>query len=264
MIAVDTPCVRFEGTSSPLPAVPGGSRLLTVTHLPGLVPYIPMWEQQRVLALARAQREIGNQMLLLEHPHVYTIGRGGDRSHLLAHPSTLEQLGASYYRVDRGGDITYHGPGQLVGYPIISLEESGLTVRSYVRGLEAAIIRAVTLVGVTATTIPGYTGVWVGDQKLAAIGVRVSRGVAYHGFALNVAPDLSYFRYIVPCGISDRGVTSLAQLLGRNVSVGELAPICARAFATFFGFEVDNAPGECAVSLAGQRDMQSTIDSSER
>jgi lipoyl(octanoyl) transferase len=252
VIAVDTRCVRSEGEASRLSSAPIVDRSLTVTHLPGLIPYLPMWEHQRALALARVRREIGDRLLLLEHPHLYTIGRGGDRRHLLADPETLERIGATYHEVDRGGDITYHGPGQLVGYPIISLEGVGLTVRSYVRGLEAAIIRAVALAGVTATTIPGYTGVWVGDQKLAAIGVRVSRGVAYHGFALNVAPDLSYFRYIVPCGISDRGVTSLTQLTGCDVSVSQLASLCTAALAEVFGLKVEHMTGEWPLSSADQ------------
>ncbi|MDQ3541874.1 MAG: lipoyl(octanoyl) transferase LipB [Chloroflexota bacterium] len=150
----------------------------------------------------------------------------------------MTRLGASYLEVDRGGDLTYHGPGQLVGYPIIDLARAGLGVRAYVRGLEQVLVRTAAHYGVEADILPGYTGVWVGDEKLAAIGVRVSRGAAYHGFAMNVDPDLSYFNAIVPCGIADRGVTSLARLLGRHVAVEEMVEPCAEAFAEVFDSEL--------------------------
>jgi lipoate-protein ligase B len=211
---------------------------LTALHLRGPVPYLPMWQRQQALATARVRGEIGDQLLLLEHPHVYTNGRHGDRRHLLADETTLARIGAAYHEVDRGGDITYHGPGQLVGYPIVSLEQLGVGVRTYVRGLETAIIHTAAHFGVEATAEPGYTGVWVGRDKLAAIGVRVTRGVAFHGFALNVAPDLSYFNQIVPCGIPDRGVTSLGQLCGRSISVAEVVPICAAALAEVLGLKL--------------------------
>lgn len=211
-----------------------GFRQLDVIPLPGLTPYRPMWERQRALAAAREQQQIGDLLMLLEHPHVYTNGRGGRREHLLVDEATLARLGAEYVEVDRGGDLTYHGPGQLVGYAIVDLDAADLGVRAYVRGLEQVLLRTAAHVGVKAATLPGYTGVWVGDEKLAAIGVRVSRGVAYHGFALNVDPDLSYFSAIVPCGIPDRGVTSLARLLGHHLAVEEVAPVCAEAFAEVF------------------------------
>lgn len=214
------------------------TRTLTAQHIRGLVPYIPMWQRQRALADARARGDIGDQLLLLQHEHVFTNGRHGDRRHLLADDVTLARIGASYHEVDRGGDITYHGPGQLVGYPIVCLEQLGIGVRTYVRGLETAVIQTAATFGITATSEPGYTGVWVGRDKLAAIGVRVAHGVAFHGFALNVAPDLDYFRQIVPCGLADRGVTSLAQLLGRSISVTEVVPVCAAAIAEVFNLEL--------------------------
>jgi len=209
-------------------------RHLDVVRLPGLTPYLPMWERQRALAAARQQQRIGDLLVLLEHSHVYTNGRGGRREHLLVDEATLVRLGASYLEVDRGGDLTYHGPGQLVGYAVIDLDSAGLGVRTYVRGLEQVLVRAVAHFGIEANIMPGYTGVWVGDEKLGAIGVRVSRGVTCHGFALNVAPDLAYFDAIVPCGIPDRGVTSLAHLLDRHVTVTEVASVCAEAFAEVF------------------------------
>ncbi len=194
-----------------------------------------MWQQQQDLATARERNEVRDLLLLLEHDHVYTNGRGGNRAHLLADAATLARLRAAYHEVDRGGNITYHGPGQLVGYPIVDLNGIGCGVRDYVRGMETAIIRTVARFGVEATTVRGYTGVWVGDEKVAAIGVKVGRGVTYHGFALNVCPDLAYFGQIVPCGLRDRGVTSLERLLGRPVSVAEVVLACAEALADVFG-----------------------------
>lgn len=211
---------------------------LVVTHLPGLMPYLPMWERQRALAAARVRGDIDDQLLLLEHEHVYTNGRRGDRAHLLIDEGGLERLGVRYHKIDRGGDITYHGPGQLVGYPIIDLGRAGLSVRSYVRKLEMAIVQTVAAFGIEADIIPGYTGVWIGDEKLAAIGVKVSYGVAYHGFALNVLPDLSYFHHITPCGLSNRGVTSMAHLTDREITIAEVMPVCAQSFADVFGFDL--------------------------
>ena len=201
-----------------------------------------MWKQQQALATARERNEVRDLLLLLEHDHVYTNGRGGNRAHLLADAVTLARLRAAYHEVDRGGDITYHGPGQLVGYPIVDLNGIGCGVRDYVRGMETAIIRTAARFRVEATTVRGYTGVWVGGEKLAAIGVKVGRGVAYHGFALNVCPDLAYFGHIVPCGIRDRGVTSLERLLGRAVFVEEVVPACAEAFADVFGLALAWSP----------------------
>jgi lipoate-protein ligase B len=209
--------------------------VLTVQRLAGLAPYLPMVECQRSLAVARARGEIDDLLLLLEHEHVFTNGRSGRREHLLADRAALDRLGAAYHEVDRGGDITYHGPGQLVGYPIVDLALLGRGVRSYVHAIETALVRTVAQLGIQATVVPGYTGIWVGEAKLAAIGVRVSRRIAWHGFALNVTPDLRYFDQIVPCGIRDRGVTSLARLLGRPVTVDEVAPICAEAVAGELG-----------------------------
>ncbi len=227
--------------------------VLTACHLPQPQPYLPLWAWQQQLAAARATGDLGDLLLLLEHEHVYTLGRRGDAAHLLADVATLTRLGATCHRVDRGGDITYHGPGQLVGYPIVRLRGAGRGVRAYVNALETALIEVAAAFGIAATALPGRPGVWVGRQKLAALGITVSRGVAYHGFALNVAPDLAYFARIVPCGIADAGVTSLAALLGRPVTIEEVAPICARAVAAACGLplrwmEADvlaRSPGDC-------------------
>ena len=170
---------------------------------------------QRALATARREERTPDLLLLVEHPPTFTIGRGGGAAHLLASPAELAALGARVHEVDRGGDITYHGPGQLVGYPILDLLGRGRDVHRYLRLLEEALIRALADLGVAAGRLPPHTGVWVGDEKVAAIGVKISRGVTLHGFALNVAPDLRHFEAIVPCGIRDKGVTSLERLLGR-------------------------------------------------
>lgn len=203
-------------------------------HVAGPVPYLPMWKQQQELAAARERREIGDLLLLLEHEHVYTNGWRGDRSHLLADDATLRRIGASYHEIERGGDITYHGPGQLVAYPIIDLREAGLGVREYVERLEAVVIRTLAEFGVEAATKPGIIGVFAGDEKIAAVGVKVRRRITYHGFALNVNPELDYFSHIVPCGLDGVGIASLETALGRPIDVDEVMPVCERAFAEVF------------------------------
>lgn len=210
---------------------------LTVERL-GTVPYEPTWELQDELAEQRRQRRIGDRLLLLEHFPVYTIGRGGDAANLLASPERLRQIGAQFLRVDRGGDITFHGPGQLVAYPIVELREP-LDLRRYVRALEAAIIATATGFGVDAHRLDGLTGVWVeGRRKLAAIGVRVKRGVTTHGLALNVNTELRWFAEMVPCGIADKEVTSLAAELGHPVDMAAVEDRLADALATALGLTV--------------------------
>lgn len=177
----------------------------------GTVPYQVAWDWQRQLAAARADGELEEDvLLLLEHPPVYTMGRGGQPEHLLQGEEGLRIRGAEYFEVDRGGSVTYHGPGQLVGYPIINLEQLGIDAIAYLRGLEEALIDACQLRGVEAFREPPYTGVWNRDGKLAALGVKLSgRKVTYHGFSLNGTTDLSAFDLIVPCGIEGRRATSL-------------------------------------------------------
>ena len=185
----------------------------------GVVAYAEALALQRALVEDRRVGRIGDVLLLIEHPHVLTLGVRGDggRSHVLASAETLASRGIEVYETGRGGDITYHGPGQIVGYPIVDLKPDRCDVHRYVRDLEDVLIRVAGDFGVEATRVPGLTGVWVGREKLAAIGVRISRWVTSHGFALNVTADVAYFNLIVPCGIADRGVTSLARLLGRPV-----------------------------------------------
>ncbi len=204
----------------------------------GQIDYLACWELQRALAAARRQGSVPDLLLLLEHPPTYTIGRGGHRSNLLIDDATLARIGARCYPVDRGGDITFHGPGQLVAYVIMDLGREQRSVRRFVERLEGTVIEALRCFGVEATIDPARPGVWVGNDKIAAIGITVSRGVTYHGFALNVDPDLRYFSYMIPCGIPDRGVTSLAQLLGRPVAVADVEGHVVQSFSRVFHREV--------------------------
>ena len=183
----------------------------------GRMPYVEALALQRDLVEERRAGRIGDLLLLVEHPHVLTLGVRGDggRSHILAPTETLTALEVTVHEAGRGGDITYHGPGQLVGYPIIDLKPDRCDVHRYVRDLEEVLIRVAADHGIEAGRVAGLTGVWVGGEKLAAIGVRIARWITSHGFALNVSTDLDFFKLIVPCGIGDRGVTSLAAQLGR-------------------------------------------------
>jgi lipoyl(octanoyl) transferase len=212
-------------------------RTLDVRHL-GVVPYGEALALQRSLVEERRAGVIGDTLLLVEHPHVITLGVRGDggRSHLLASPDTLASSGVEIHATGRGGDITYHGPGQLVGYPILDLKPDRCDVHRYVRDLESVLIRTASEYGIEAGRIDGLTGVWVGDEKLAAIGVRIARWITSHGFALNVATNLDYFKLIVPCGIADRGVTSLSRLTGHLVNMEEVGQRTAEHFANVFCF----------------------------
>jgi lipoyl(octanoyl) transferase len=206
----------------------------------GTIDYQAGLDLQRELVEQRKRGEIDDQLLLLEHPDVITLGAKtrNDRSHILESAEALAERGVSVFETGRGGDVTYHGPGQLVGYPIIDLKPDRCDVHRYVRDLEEVLIRAVATFGISAGRVNGLTGIWVGppgrEAKLAAIGVRISRWVTSHGFALNVNTDLSRFGLIVPCGITDRGVTSMERLLGRNVPMDEVANAVVNAFSSVF------------------------------
>lgn len=230
----------FTPASDERPLLLGHGGKLLVERL-GTVPYEPTWELQDELAEQRRQRRIGDRLLLLEHFPVYTIGRGGNETNLLATPQRLRDIGAQFVRVDRGGDITFHGPGQLVAYPIVELRDP-LDLRRYVRCLQAAIIDTAATFGVEARAQDGLIGVWVeGRRKLAAIGVRVKRGVTTHGLALNVNTDLRWFAEMIPCGIADKEVTSLAAELGHPVDMVAVEDRLADALATAFGLTVTGA-----------------------
>jgi lipoyl(octanoyl) transferase len=195
----------------------------------GLVEYGAAWELQRRIVAARKAGAVPDILLLCEHPHVITLGRNGKLANLRASDPVLRQIGVSFFETDRGGDITYHGPGQLVGYPILNLAEIRRDVAWYLRGLEEAMMRATAGFGVVSRRVAGRTGVWVDvpngqdEEKLASIGVHLSRWVTSHGFAYNVSTDLRYFDLIVPCGIANKRATSLEKLLGRSVTMEEVS-----------------------------------------
>lgn len=176
---------------------------------PGLVEYGKAWDAQKQIHALRREGKIGDTLILLEHPHVYTIGRHGDRSNILFDEEMLREKGISVYHIDRGGDVTYHGPGQLVGYPIFHYKNLGFSTRRFVHSIEEVVIITLARFGLTAKRDPLYPGVWVGLNKICAIGLRVIDGVSMHGFALNLRTDPAYFGGIIACGIQNRGVTSL-------------------------------------------------------
>ena len=202
----------------------------------GRVDYGCALEIQREIAADRKQGLIPDHLLLLEHPHVITLGRNGHMENLLANEQVLSRAGIAFYPTDRGGDVTYHGPGQLVGYPIIDLREWRRDVGAYARALEQAIIDTLAEYGIAAGRIPKLTGVWVGESKIAAIGVHLSRWVTSHGFALNVSTDLAYFQYIIPCGLT-RPVTSMAAL-GVRASLDDVGQKAAAHFGRIFDYEM--------------------------
>ena len=216
---------------------PSGRRPLEVRRL-GVVPFADAAVLQQGLVTDRQQGRIPDQLLLLEHSPVVTLGVSADRGNLLAPPDELARRGIELHEARRGGDITYHGPGQLIGYPILLLKPDRCDVHRYVRDLEEAVIRAVARFGVRAGRIEGLTGVWVGNEKLAAIGVRLSRWVTSHGFALNVTTCLEDFALIRACGLDDRGVTSLARLTGGEPDIDEVGDTVAASVAEVFGREL--------------------------
>lgn len=209
----------------------------------GVVPYLTALEMQKDLVAARQRGSVPDQLLLLEHPPVITVGVAGRRrpEHVLASRAELRRRGIGCLDVQRGGDVTYHGPGQLVGYPVIDLKPDRCDVHRYVRDLEEVLIRAAAAFGVATGRVDGLTGVWSSGDKLAAIGVRLSRWVTSHGFAFNVSPNLDHFRLIVPCGLEGRGVTSLQRLLGTAPASAAVEAVVASTFAEVFGRRVSIA-----------------------
>jgi len=219
--------------------VGSATRPLEVRRL-GVMPYGEALALQRALVEDRRAGRIPDTLLLVEHPHVLTLGVRGDggRSHILAAAEVLASRGVEIHETGRGGDITYHGPGQVVGYPIIDLKPDRCDVHRYVRDLEDVLIRTASDYGVVAERVDGLTGVWAGREKLAAIGVRIARWITSHGFAFNVTTNLDYFELIVPCGIADRGVTSLARLTGRQIEAAEVGGRIAENFANVFNTRI--------------------------
>jgi lipoyl(octanoyl) transferase len=213
------------------------------------VPYGEAFELQRSLVERRKRGDIPDQLLIVEHPPVVTMGRNGHRENLLAAPELLERAGVEFHHTDRGGDVTYHGPGQVVGYPIFDLREWKRDVVAYVRALEEVLIRALGEFGVLGSRSSGATGVWVstpaGPAKIAAIGVHISRWVTSHGFALNVDGDLGYFRYIVPCGLT-KPVTSMREV-GSSPNREEVIAALARSFGRVFERDMSTQPAHGVV-----------------
>ncbi|GHT00017.1 octanoyltransferase [Bacteroidia bacterium] len=214
----------------------------------GFIPYVQAYEQQKEIFEAALQNKaahqaVGNQFILCEHPHVITVGKHGLFSNLLFPEKTLKEKQVELYHVDRGGDITYHGPGQIVGYPILDLEVFHLGLKEYIHRIEEVIIRTIAGYGIKGERLDGATGVWLDTEKpgktrkIAAIGVRSSRYVTMHGFAFNVNTDLSYFKLINPCGFTDKGVTSLQQESGQKIDIDEIKAALRSHFDLFFSAE---------------------------
>ena len=223
----------------------------------GEIDFKQAWDLQESLLAETVRQKVENRtletaqhfpprhyLLFCEHPHVFTLGKSGAEAHLLADEQKLEEIGATYYKINRGGDITYHGPGQLVGYPIFDLDHFFNDIHKYLRFLEESVILTLADYGIVAGRLPGLTGVWLdGDdpikaRKICAFGVRCSRWVTMHGFAFNINNDLSYFNKIVPCGITDKGVTSLSKELGREINMNEVKSKVLFHMQTLFEFEV--------------------------
>ena len=203
----------------------------------GSIDYPAALELQRELHHRVTKGDLPALLLLLQHPHVYTLGRRGSETDILVSAEVLRDLDADVHHTDRGGEVTYHGPGQIVGYPILDLRAAGLGPLAYVRALERVIISTLAELDIHATAEDRPTGVWVGEAKIAAIGVRVSRGVTMHGFALNVNPDLSYFNHIVPCGMPDANVTSIAEQ-GVGLDISDVSNILTTHFASVLGLSI--------------------------
>jgi len=193
-----------------------------------------VWDLQRSLHSAVAEERREDIFLVNEHNHVFTLGKGGNADHLLANDNDLKQAGAEYYAIDRGGDITYHGPGQIVGYPILNLERYRKDIHWYLRQLEEVLIRTLKHFDIAGIRSNGETGVWVGGEKIAAIGIKVSRWVTMHGFAFNVNTDLTYFGKIIPCGIFHKGVTSMTDVLNQEIKIHQVLPFLVKEFEEVF------------------------------
>lgn len=211
-------------------------RTLLILKL-GTEPYKKIWDLQHQIHRMRVNSQINDVLILLQHNHVYTLGKVAKKNHLLLDEKLLIEQGIELFEIDRGGDITYHGPGQIVGYPIIKLNELYEDVHRYLRELEEVIIRVLNEYNVRAYRIPEYTGVWVNDEKISAIGIKISRWVTMHGFAFNINTDLEFFDKIIPCGIFDKGITSLKKILGKNVDLDEVENFLIKHFVDVFKYE---------------------------
>lgn len=222
----------------------------------GRTRYADAWELQRKLFDLRHFGMIGDVLVFTEHEHVYTFGKGADENHLLASEEELVKGGTEVFRIDRGGDITYHGPGQIVGYPILDLSRYKTDLHWYLRSLEEMIILALEEFDIEAGREEGMTGVWVRGEKIAAIGVKVSRWVTMHGFALNVNTDLERYGRIIPCGIFHKGVTSMGKILGREIRLNDVHECLARSFTAVFGRPVVSVPRGDLLRTVEERSLE--------
>jgi len=202
----------------------------------GLIDYKEAWDLQKETYELRVENKIPDVLYLLEHPNTYTFGKSADHKNLVGSEEYLNSNKISVYDIDRGGDITYHGPGQIVGYPIISLENWQQDTHKYLRALEETIISTCAEYDIAGGRVPKYTGVWVEDRKIAAIGIKVTRWVTMHGFAFNVNTDLSFFKGIIPCGISDKDVTSIKRETGGEINMDDVKPKIVNHFKEIFGY----------------------------
>jgi len=205
----------------------------------GLIDYDKALELQERLLKSRKSGAISDVLLLLQHPSVFTVGRSGTVNDIIADEEVLDKESIQVFRTSRGGEVTYHGPGQLVGYPILHLRENKLTVHQYVWNLEEMVIRTLADFGIDGQRVPGRRGVWVGAEKICSLGLRISSEVSMHGFSLNISTDLKYFTYIVPCGITDATITSLSKLLGREVKIEEVEEKLLQRFSQVFDLKLE-------------------------
>lgn len=203
----------------------------------GLFDYKDAWDLQKSIHQQRVENKIDDVLFLLEHPHTYTLGKVADKKNLIGDEKYLTENKISVYDIDRGGDITYHGPGQIVGYPIISLTNWKMDTHKYLRAIEEAIIKVCSEYGLNGSRVDKYTGVWIEDRKICAIGIKVSRWVTMHGFAFNVNTDLKLFNGIIPCGISDKDVTSLSKELNKEISLKEVKEQIIHHFMNEFQYQ---------------------------
>lgn len=225
----------------------------------GLVPYDEGLELQHRIVAARKQGELDDVLILLEHPPVITLGRQADETHIIAAPEFLDQLGIPVRRVERGGDVTYHGPGQLMGYPILDLRNHRKDVGWYIRSLEESLVGALEELGIQAEARTGQeTGVWVGNDKIVAIGARIEEWISYHGFALYVDPILPHFDLIVPCGLRERGIVGMRQVLGQAVDMEAVRQAVAKHFAIVFDVDLEEVT-LAGLGLAGRMNSQQPL-----
>jgi lipoyl(octanoyl) transferase len=215
--------------------------LKTVYHIDlGTTDYNSTWQLQKSINLYKQQHKCNDVIITNQHSHVYTLGKSGDRNHLLVNSEEMKKQGISYYEIDRGGDLTYHGPGQLVCYPVFDLNNYYLDAHRFLRDLEKVIVRTLAELGIDSRKDEEFTGVWVGDEKICAIGIKITKWITMHGLAFNINNDLSYFDRIIPCGIFHKGVTSLKKILGKESDFGSVSKLVIKKFNEVFAVNIED------------------------